>query len=68
MDGDIYFVCWDRELIPPQQVEAMDYTAAETIKLNHDVTMEVLQRNSFTKAYLKHLYCLFHYINVMLRL
>ncbi|KNA07850.1 hypothetical protein SOVF_168010 isoform A, partial [Spinacia oleracea] len=40
LDGDIYFVCWDTELIPPHQQEPMDYTAAESTKLDHDVTME----------------------------
>ena len=42
LDGDVYFVCWDQELIPPRQIEAMDYTAAEIIRLDHDVTIEVL--------------------------
>ncbi|GKF30703.1 probable RNA-dependent RNA polymerase 1, partial [Tanacetum coccineum] len=28
LDGDIYFVCWDPNLIPPRQVEPMDYTLA----------------------------------------
>nr|BAV17947.1 RNA-dependent RNA polymerase [Chenopodium pallidicaule] len=40
LDGDIYFVCWDAELIPPRQEEPMDYTAAESTILDHDVTME----------------------------
>lgn len=40
LDGDIYFVCWDPELIPPRQVEPMDYVAAESTVLDHDVTME----------------------------
>ncbi|PON45921.1 RNA-dependent RNA polymerase-type [Parasponia andersonii] len=43
LDGDMYFVCWDPELIPPQQIEAMDYTPAPTIELDHDVTMEEVE-------------------------
>lgn len=41
LDGDIYFVCWDPDLIPPLQFEPMDYTPAPTIQLDHDVTIEV---------------------------
>lgn len=41
LDGDIYFVCWDRELIPPKQIEPMDYTPAPSTRLDHDVTIEV---------------------------
>ncbi|GJZ55094.1 probable RNA-dependent RNA polymerase 1, partial [Tanacetum coccineum] len=40
LDGDIYFVCWDPNLIPPRQVEPMDYTLAPSIELDHDVTIE----------------------------
>ncbi|XP_062113342.1 probable RNA-dependent RNA polymerase 1 [Humulus lupulus] len=47
LDGDIYFVCWDHELIPPQQFQAMDYTSAQPIHLDHDVTMKEV-REYFT--------------------
>ncbi|KAI3730499.1 hypothetical protein L1987_61669 [Smallanthus sonchifolius] len=40
LDGDIYFVCWDPDLIPPQQFEPMDYTPAPIMQLDHDVTIE----------------------------
>ncbi|XP_074286538.1 RNA-dependent RNA polymerase 1-like [Silene latifolia] len=40
LDGDIYFVCWDSELIPTRQVEPMDYSAEKSEELDHDVTME----------------------------
>lgn len=43
LDGDIYFVCWDPDLIPPQQVEPMDYTPVPSKLLDHDVTMEEVQ-------------------------
>ena len=42
LDGDIYFVCWDHELVPPMQKEPMDYTPAPSLRLDHDVTVEVL--------------------------
>ncbi|KAM7487791.1 hypothetical protein LguiB_025275 [Lonicera macranthoides] len=40
LDGDIYFVCWDPDLIPPQQNQPMDYTPAPSKLLDHDVTIE----------------------------
>ncbi|KAG6764321.1 hypothetical protein POTOM_031786 [Populus tomentosa] len=41
LDGDIYFVCWDPELIPSQQISPMDYTPEPTLQLDHDVTIEL---------------------------
>ncbi|KAK6931654.1 RNA-dependent RNA polymerase, eukaryotic-type [Dillenia turbinata] len=43
LDGDIYFVCWDSELVPRQQIPPMDYTSAAEIHLDHDVTIEEVQ-------------------------
>ncbi|KAK3222191.1 hypothetical protein Dsin_009216 [Dipteronia sinensis] len=43
LDGDIYFVCWDHELIPSRQEQPMDYNPAQTIQLDHDVTMEEVE-------------------------
>ncbi|KAJ0094283.1 hypothetical protein Patl1_15572 [Pistacia atlantica] len=43
LDGDIYFVCWDPELIPPRQISPMDYTPEPSIQLDHDVTIEEVQ-------------------------
>ncbi|KAI7995264.1 RNA-dependent RNA polymerase 1 [Camellia lanceoleosa] len=43
LDGDIYSVCWDPDLIPPQQVQPMDYTPAPSVPLDHDVTIEEVQ-------------------------
>ncbi|KAL6536899.1 hypothetical protein OROHE_012483 [Orobanche hederae] len=43
LDGDIYFVCWDRNLIPPKQVQPMDYDPAPATRLDHEVTMEEVQ-------------------------
>ncbi|KAK9057194.1 hypothetical protein SSX86_024561 [Deinandra increscens subsp. villosa] len=43
LDGDIYFVCWDPDLIPSQQFEPMDYTPPPSMQLDHDVTIEEVQ-------------------------
>ncbi|XP_027151354.1 probable RNA-dependent RNA polymerase 1 [Coffea eugenioides] len=43
LDGDIYFVCWDPDLIPPRQDEPMDYTPAPTVQLDHEVTIEEVE-------------------------
>ncbi|KAL3502042.1 hypothetical protein ACH5RR_036491 [Cinchona calisaya] len=40
LDGDIYFVCWDTDLIPPPQASAMDYTPALSMQLDHEVLIE----------------------------
>lgn len=40
LDGDIYFVCWDSELIPLRQVEPMDYSPEKQQELDHEVSME----------------------------
>ncbi|KAH0675158.1 hypothetical protein KY285_022959 [Solanum tuberosum] len=40
LDGDIYFVCWDQDMIPPRQVQPMEYPPAPSIQLDHDVTIE----------------------------
>nr|XP_043632861.1 probable RNA-dependent RNA polymerase 1 [Erigeron canadensis] len=43
LDGDIYFVCWDPDLIPPKQIEPMDYTPAPSTQLDHNVTIEEVE-------------------------
>lgn len=43
LDGDLYFVCWDRDLIPPRQVQAMEYLPAPSTQLDHDVTIEEVE-------------------------
>ncbi|XP_010043968.2 probable RNA-dependent RNA polymerase 1 [Eucalyptus grandis] len=40
LDGDIYFVCWDPDLVPPCFCPPKDYTPAPTVTLDHDVTIE----------------------------
>ncbi|KAI3883153.1 hypothetical protein MKW92_030412 [Papaver armeniacum] len=43
LDGDVYFVCWDQELIPLRQVEPMDYDASPAIELDHNVQIEEVE-------------------------
>ncbi|TYH90144.1 hypothetical protein ES332_A13G029600v1 [Gossypium tomentosum] len=43
LDGDVYFVCWDPELIPYKQIDPMDYSPASTTKLDHEVTIEEIE-------------------------
>ncbi|XP_050232388.1 RNA-dependent RNA polymerase 1 [Mercurialis annua] len=43
LDGDIYFVCWDPDLIPCRQIPPMDYTPEPTVQLDHDVTIEEVE-------------------------
>nr|KJB79013.1 hypothetical protein B456_013G029000 [Gossypium raimondii] len=43
LDGDIYFVCWDPELIPYKQMDPMDYSPAPTTILDHEVTIEEIE-------------------------
>ncbi|KAH7415135.1 hypothetical protein KP509_14G029700 [Ceratopteris richardii] len=42
MDGDVYFVCWDPSLIPPEgkSWEPMQYTAHEVASLRHNATVK----------------------------
>ncbi|GKV13304.1 hypothetical protein SLEP1_g24332 [Rubroshorea leprosula] len=43
LDGDIYFVCWDPEMIPHSPIDPMDYSPARTQELDHDVTIEEVE-------------------------
>ncbi|XP_008246170.1 PREDICTED: probable RNA-dependent RNA polymerase 1 [Prunus mume] len=47
LDGDLYLVSWDPDLIPPRQIEPMNYSPARTVQLDHDVTLEEVEE-SFT--------------------
>ncbi|XP_041014549.1 probable RNA-dependent RNA polymerase 1 isoform X2 [Juglans microcarpa x Juglans regia] len=40
LDGDMYFVSWDRDLIPPLQIQPMEYIAAPSTQVDHDVTIK----------------------------
>ncbi|XP_045818047.1 RNA-dependent RNA polymerase 1-like [Trifolium pratense] len=43
LDGDIYFVCWDSELVPPRTIDPMEYDTAQPIVLDHDVEIEEVE-------------------------
>ncbi|KAI5331515.1 hypothetical protein L3X38_021641 [Prunus dulcis] len=47
LDGDLYSVSWDPDLIPPRQIEPMNYSPAQTVQLDRDVTLEEVEE-SFT--------------------
>lgn len=44
LDGDLYFICWDESLIPCQTVTPMDYTGRRPRIMDHEVTLEEIQR------------------------
>lgn len=44
LDGDLYFISWDKNLIPPQTVKPMDYTGRRPRIMDHEVTLEEIQR------------------------
>eukprot|EP01018_Ginkgo_biloba_P005550 Gb_28427 [translate_table: standard] len=43
LDGDLYFISWDKCLIPPQEDPPMDYVAPPHIELDHQVTIQDIQ-------------------------
>ncbi|KAF6137330.1 hypothetical protein GIB67_036367 [Kingdonia uniflora] len=43
LDGDIYFVSWDPEIVPPRQIKPMDYIPAPIELLDHDVEIEEVE-------------------------
>jgi RNA-dependent RNA polymerase len=45
LDGDVYFVSWDKSLIPPRQEPPMDYVAKPLKQLDREVTMEEIQEH-----------------------
>jgi RNA-dependent RNA polymerase len=47
LDGDIYFVCWDSELVPPRTIHPMEYDTTPPNVLDHDVEIEVLSFELF---------------------
>ncbi|MCL7041819.1 hypothetical protein MKW94_008878 [Papaver nudicaule] len=44
LDGDLYFVCWDENLIPMRNDTPMDYIARRPRIMDHDVTLEEIQK------------------------
>ncbi|XP_043725101.1 RNA-dependent RNA polymerase 2 [Telopea speciosissima] len=44
LDGDLFFVCWDENLIPSKTDTPMDYIARRPRLMDHEVTLEEIQR------------------------
>ncbi|KAK3225244.1 hypothetical protein Dsin_005106 [Dipteronia sinensis] len=44
LDGDIYFISWDKDLIPLETEPPMDYAGGRPRIMDHDVTMEEIQQ------------------------
>ncbi|XAR50155.1 RNA-directed RNA polymerase [Bertholletia excelsa] len=44
LDGDLYFISWDKNLIPTQTVDPMDYTGRRPRIMDHDVTLEEIHK------------------------
>eukprot|EP00268_Persea_americana_P039530 TRINITY_DN3910_c0_g1_i9.p1 TRINITY_DN3910_c0_g1~~TRINITY_DN3910_c0_g1_i9.p1 ORF type:complete len:976 (+),score=148.08 TRINITY_DN3910_c0_g1_i9:410-3337(+) len=44
LDGDLYFVCWDENLIPSKTDTPMDYIARNPRLMDQEVTLEEIQR------------------------
>ncbi|KAL6997199.1 RNA-dependent RNA polymerase 2 [Sarracenia purpurea var. burkii] len=44
LDGDLYFISWDENLIPSRVVTPMDYTGRRPRLMDHDVTLEEIQK------------------------
>ncbi|XP_059645306.1 RNA-dependent RNA polymerase 2 [Cornus florida] len=44
LDGDIYFISWDENMIPCQTVTPMDYTGRRPRIMDHDVTLEEIHK------------------------
>ncbi|KAK1565007.1 hypothetical protein Q3G72_016739 [Acer saccharum] len=44
LDGDIYFISWDKDLIPCETEPPMDYAGGRPRIMDHDVTLEEIQQ------------------------
>ncbi|KAK9278022.1 hypothetical protein L1049_027579 [Liquidambar formosana] len=44
LDGDLFFISWDKDLIPCQEESPMDYTGRRPRLMDHDVTLEEIQK------------------------
>ncbi|KAJ1439035.1 RNA-dependent RNA polymerase, eukaryotic-type [Sesbania bispinosa] len=44
LDGDLFFISWDKDLIPCQTDDPMDYTGRRPRIMDHVVTLEEIQR------------------------
>ncbi|KAL5723649.1 RNA-directed RNA polymerase [Ranunculus cassubicifolius] len=44
LDGDLFFACWDENLVPTQTDAPMDYIPRRPRIMDHDVTLEEIQK------------------------
>ncbi|GFZ17486.1 RNA-dependent RNA polymerase 2 [Actinidia rufa] len=44
LDGDLYFISWDETIVPTNVVTPMDYTGRRPRIMDHDVTLEEIQK------------------------
>ncbi|KAJ0105846.1 hypothetical protein Patl1_17999 [Pistacia atlantica] len=44
LDGDNFFISWDKDLIPCETDPPMDYTGGRSRVMDHDVTLEEIQK------------------------
>lgn len=44
LDGDLFFISWDKDLIPPQTDNPMDYTGRRPRIMDHKVTLEEIHQ------------------------
>ncbi|KAH7528494.1 hypothetical protein FEM48_Zijuj05G0078100 [Ziziphus jujuba var. spinosa] len=44
LDGDLFSISWDVDLIPPKTAPPMDYTGRRARIMDHDVTLEEIQK------------------------
>ncbi|XP_052182368.1 RNA-dependent RNA polymerase 2 [Diospyros lotus] len=44
LDGDLFFISWDENLIPTETVTPMDYTGRRPRIMDHNVSMEEIQK------------------------
>ncbi|CAL9031105.1 unnamed protein product [Prunus brigantina] len=44
LDGDLFFISWDKDLVPSHTVPPMDYSARRPRIMDHTVTLEEIQK------------------------
>ncbi|PQQ02925.1 RNA-dependent RNA polymerase 2 [Prunus yedoensis var. nudiflora] len=44
LDGDLFFISWDKDLVPSYTVPPMDYSARRPRIMDHTVTLEEIQK------------------------
>lgn len=51
LDGDLFFISWDKDLIPCQTDNPMDYTGRRPRIMDHKVTLEVIFQQTYMLVY-----------------